>query len=267
METGINLFCYNNEISIDRQIELMRQNGFRNTFMMADGSKLTDETVGKLNAADITLATLHAPFFGINEVWKQGEMGDKVLRGLIDGVKRCEEYNIPVLVVHLSSKYPPPMITDIGVQRLKRLMETAQASGVKIAYENQRCLSNISLVFEHFEDAGFCWDTGHEGCFTSGWEYMPLFGDKLATVHIHDNFGVKDNDEHLLPYDGSIDFSRVAKHLVKANYDGCIMLEVFRGNSNQYNYITDAEYYARAADAANRLAKEIEILKKQRIYK
>ena len=27
METGINLFSYNDEISVDRQIELMRENG------------------------------------------------------------------------------------------------------------------------------------------------------------------------------------------------------------------------------------------------
>lgn len=263
METGINLFCYNNEISIDRQIELMQQNGFKNTFMLSDCAELTDETVGKLKSADITLATLHAPFRGINAIWKAGEAGDKVLESLIDGVRKCDKYNIPVLVVHLSSKYPPPMISDIGIQRFRRLMERAQTSGVVIAYENQRCLSNISLMIEQFEAARFCWDTGHEGCFTSGWEYMPLFGYKLATVHIHDNLGVKDSDEHLLPYDGKLDFGKVAIHLAKANYDGCIMLEVFRGNSNKYDATTAEEYYTRAAAAANRLAKEVEILQKQ----
>ncbi len=263
METGINLFCYSNEISIDRQIELMRKNGFKNTFMLSDSAKLTDETISKLKASDITLATLHAPFRGINEIWKQGEAGDKVLEGLIDGVRKCERYNIPILVVHLSSKYPPPMITDIGVQRFKELMEKAKHSSVKIAYENQRCLSNIALAMEQFEDSGFCWDTGHEGCFTSGREYMSLFGDKLVTVHIHDNLGVKDSDDHLLPYDGKLDFGSVAKHLVAADYSGCIMLEVFRSNSNQYDDVTDEEYYARAAAAANRLAKEIEVLRKQ----
>ena len=263
METGINLFCYNNEINIDRQIRLMQQNGFKNTFMLSDCARLTHENVGKLKTAGITLSTLHAPFRGINKIWEKGEAGDRILESLIDGVKKCERYDIPVLVTHLSSKYPPPMITDIGVQRFKRLMEAAQASGVKIAYENQRCLSNISLALEHFESAGFCWDTGHEGCFTPGKEYMPLFGDRLTTVHIHDNFGIKDNDEHLLPYDGVLDFGKVAKHLVKARYDGCIMLEVFRGNSNRYDDITDEEYYARASVAANKLAETVENLKKQ----
>ena len=92
---------------------------------------------------------------------------------------------------------------------------------------------------------------------------MPLFGDKLATVHIHDNFGVKDNDEHLLPYDGVIDFKKIAMHLANVNYDGCIMLEVFRSNSNRYDDVTDEEYYFRAAIAASRLANEVELLKKQ----
>ncbi len=261
METGINLFCYSNELSIDRQIELMRQNGFKNTFMLSDSVALTDANIGKLYDADISLATLHAPFHGINAIWKAGEAGDKVLETLLDGVKKCKSYNIPVLVTHLSSKYPPPMITDVGVCRFEKLMDEAKKCGVKIAYENQRCLSNLALVLEQFENAYFCWDTGHEGCFTPGWEYMPLFGDRLATVHIHDNFGEKDNDEHLLPYDGGLDFTKVAKHLVKAKYDGCIMLEVFRGNSNHYDNITDAEYYTLAASAAKRLANEVEILK------
>lgn len=263
METGINLFCYDDEISIDRQIELMKQNGFKNTFMLSDSVWLTGETVSKLKAAGITLVTLHAPFCGINAIWKEGEAGDKVLESLVDGVEKCARYKVPVLVVHLSSKYPPPMISDVGVCRFKELMDKAKKYGVKIAYENQRCLSNLALALEHFEDAGFCWDTGHEGCFTPGWEYMPLFGDRLATVHIHDNFGVKDSDDHLLPYDGKLNFGKVAKHLAAANYNGCMMLEVFRSNSHHYDNITDEEYYARAASAADRLADEVEKYRRQ----
>ncbi len=258
MEIGINLNCYANEISISRQAELMQKNGFTKTFDMSDSPLVNDEAVEILKNAGISFATLHAPFSKINLIWQTGEDGDKMFESLIDGVRKCEKYNIPVLVVHLSSKLPPPLISDIGNERYKKLMEYAACKGVTIAYENQRVLSNLSYALEVFDDAGFCWDTGHEGCFTPNRQYMPLFGDRLKTVHIHDNMCEYDKDLHLLPFDGRIDFDRVAKQLVDANYNNVLMLEVFRSNNSLYDEITDEEYYRRAGDAARRLREMIE---------
>lgn len=258
METGINLFCYSDEISIDRQIELMSKNGFSNTFMMSDSAALTDKTADKLKTAKISLAALHAPFAGINSIWAKGADGDRMLDRLTDGVKKCALYDVPTLVVHLSSKYPAPLISDAGNERFAKLMDTAQQLGIRIAYENQRCLANIASVMERFENAGFCWDTGHEGCFTPGREYMPLFGKRLSTVHIHDNFCVYNQDSHLLPYDGKLDFDRIARQIAQSEYNGCIMLEAFRKNSGVYVSVSEDDYYFRAAAGAKRLASAIE---------
>jgi sugar phosphate isomerase/epimerase len=258
MEIGINLNCYSNELSIERQAELMKENGFTKTFDMSDSPLVNDETVGILKEAGITFATLHAPFSKINSMWQVGEDGDKMLLSIADGVDKCAKYNIPVLVVHLSSKFPPPRISDIGNERYQKLMDYAACKGVTIAYENQRTLSNLSYALEIFEAAGFCWDTGHEGCFTPNRQYMPLFGDRLKTVHIHDNMCEFDKDLHLLPFDGKIDFNRVAKQLAEAKYNDVLMLEVLRSNSNFYDDIFAEDYYKRAGDAAKRLAEMVE---------
>ncbi len=255
METGIVLFSYlpEGEISVDRQIYLMQKNGFNHTFLMSNSSELTDKNVAKLQDGGIIIDTLHSPFAGINAIWHKGEDGDRMLDLFIDGVKRCSEYKIPTLIMHLSSKYPPPPICDVGYERFKRLVAAAREYDVTLAFENQRCLANLAFIFEQFPDAGFCWDIGHEGCFTSGISFSGLFGDRLCALHIHDNFRIPDNDAHLLPFDGGLDFDHVANELVRLKYDGTLMLEVFRSNSNLYCDTSDEEYYRRAAEGVEKL--------------
>ena len=87
---------------------------------------------------------------------------------------------------------------------------------------------------------------------------MPLFGDRLSALHIHDNDGKYNSDLHLIPYDGTIDFDIVAKEIAQSGYDGSIMLELSRGNSHLYDSLSPEEYYGHASKAANRLREYIE---------
>ena len=145
-----------------------------------------------------------------------------MLDELTDTVDRCYNYRIPTMVVHLSAG-KAPRISDIGYERFSRLMEYADKSGVTIAYENQRMLANIAFALEEFPKAKFCWDTGHEACFTNGRRYMPLFGDRLAALHIHDND--KLGDRHQIPFSMNIDFDAVTKALKEIGYNGYLTLE------------------------------------------
>jgi sugar phosphate isomerase/epimerase len=55
---------------------------------------------------------------------------------------------------------------------------------------------------------------------------MPLFGKKLIFTHLHDNSGAFDHDEHLIPFDGSIDWSDVAKGIKESEFGGILDVEV-----------------------------------------
>lgn len=260
MDTGINLFCYSeeNDISIEKQIELMLENGFGHTFIMEDSPHLTDSLVDKVKRSGLVFDTLHAPFYGINSIWREGEEGERMLNNLTDAVEKCAAYDIPVIVMHLSSGKPAPIISDIGNRRFANLMERARDKNVTIAFENQRFIANIASVMEQHEDAGFCWDVGHEGCFTKGLKFMQLFGNRLSAVHIHDNHHLPDEDEHLIPYDGITDYEEIAKTLARYGFSGTVMLEVFRSESEKYRDFTPEEYYNRAGIAARKLATEIQ---------
>lgn len=212
--------------------------------------------------AGMTLETLHAPFKGcINHMWLEGEEGDAALNTLTDAVTFCHNAGVPMTVVHLSSGEDAPPITDVGRERFARLVAYAREMGVKIAFENQRKLANIAWAFEAFdkeEHVGFCWDCGHEGCFTPGRHYMPLFGHKLFCLHLHDNDGGYNHDLHQIPFDGALDLDYVARTLRESGFPGTVMLEISHGNDPRYADLTPAEYLQRAANAAKRLRDMIE---------
>lgn len=256
MKIGISHNCYG-KISLTDEIRLMKENGFTATFMGNEHDDF-DDTVKAFRAAGIEVETIHAPFDRINDLWLPGEAGDRMLDRLIRSLQDAHRNRIPVVVIHMSSGVNPPIISDIGNQRFARLMETAKELGVVPAFENQRKLANLALMFEYHEDARFCWDTGHEACFAGGREYMPLFGEHLVALHVHDNTCEPDKDYHMIPYDGKIDFDRVARQIARSPFHGTIMLELGRWNHPAYADVSAEEYFQRAGIAAKRLADAVE---------
>ena len=208
------------------------------------------------SANGLIYETIHAPFGHINDIWREGEDGDRMLDELLFSVDACVASGAPILVVHLSSGVKAPSITDIGRGRFDRLIKHAESKGVTLAFENQRKLGNIGWVFDEYENCDtvrFCWDCGHEACFTFGREYMPLFGKKLVCTHIHDNSAEFNADQHLIPFDGKIDFSRFAEHIRNSGYTGPLTLEVIPSNSNRYVGVCADDYLQKAANAIKKL--------------
>ena len=244
---------YSDEEYIKRIADL----GFKATFSGVCDKKRQYDIANLCDKTGVTFETLHAPFpsLGINGMWLMGPVGSKMLKDLKASVDNCVLAGVGILVVHLSSGELAPPVTNKGRARFTELVEYAARKNVKIAFENQRKLANISWAFEAFpkdSNVGFCWDLGHESCFTIGREYMPLFGDRLICTHIHDNFGVYNGDEHIIPFDGKIDYNRKMELIKKYGYEGSLMLEVFKNNF--YKDITNEEYLEKAAKAAKKLA-------------
>ena len=230
--------------------------GFGATFTEYAPEKTLFEYANAFSKHNIAYETIHAPFDSINDMWLDKPGADDALSRLCLTVNVCKSLSVPVAVVHLSSGVNAPSITDIGRYRYKRLVEYAAECGVKIAFENQRKLANIAWAceeFENYENVGFCWDVGHEGCFAHGREYMPLFGKRLICTHIHDNDLKPNHDLHMIPFDGRIDFYKVAKQIKANGFAGTLMLELMIDNSDYYVNSSPRAYIERAAFAAKRL--------------
>ncbi len=264
MKIGISWDAYGDgELNIKEQISFLKKYGFEATFAMSDNPKL-DEITHDVRSQGITPDTCHAPFRGINRIWSDNSDGDDALRMLKDSVDACARNSIPVDVVHLSSGDNAPRISDAGYRHFKELVDYADSKGVQIAFENQRKLANIAFAMEEFPSAGFCWDAGHEACFAYGREYMPLFGSRLAALHIHDNFGVHNGDRHMIPFDAGLDFDKISSFIADSGFEGTVMLELMRHTSGEYEDFSPDEYYERAAGAAKRIRNMIEEKRKNR---
>jgi len=221
-----------------------------------------DEFANQLNKYGVSFENLHAPFGHINDIWHDGEPGEDMLKDLLACVDCCHRTAIPYMVVHLSSGNNAPPVTDIGRARFTQLVDHAIGKNVAIAFENQRKLANLAWAMETFQDeklVGFCWDCGHEGCFTPGREYMPLFGNRLIGTHIHDNYGVYNQDSHLVPFDGGLDFPRIARQIRESEFTGSLLLELIPEKTPAYMQMTPVEYLAHAAQAAKRLRDMVDV--------
>lgn len=248
VDIGINFNSYLN-IDNNERIRLMKKYGFNHTFIVVS-QKDVDEQFELCEANGIVVDSCHGPYKGINNIWLDSDEGDDVYFDFADAVNMCAEHHVPYLVLHLSSGVNPPHISDIGYERFSKLAQLAKEKNVTLAFENQRKIANLAFALEEFKDAVLCWDCGHEGCFAKGKQFMPMFGERMKIVHLHDNHKEFNQDLHMIPYDASIDFDHVCAMLKQYGFNETVMLEIHETN---YDGIDPEEFYRRAAEAANRI--------------
>lgn len=166
----------------------------------------------------------------------------KMLRD-IEAAGICE---IPWLVFHPATSYDGAsysrrLTLKNEIERFKRFGEVADRHGVGIAIENVGCTKNRDKLFGTIpEDLlelldclgddkvfGICWDTGHGNLNRVNQpEAIRQMGQHLKALHIHDNFGEK--DEHQLPYLGNIEWEPLLQALKEVKYAGDFTYECFR---------------------------------------
>lgn len=262
-KSGINIDAFepNNskKSNLKNTIKLIADLGFGAIFNDASFEKPPTEVAEYCARYGLLYQFVHAPFRGTNNIWLDKTAGDEMYSKIITSVNEASDAGVPVAVVHISSTYTPPPISEVGANRFKKIVEHAHNKNVKIAFENLRVPGYLEWAMNTFNDAsnvGFCWDTGHENCFTEGVDFMSLYGDKLLCTHIHDNHCEKSGDLHLIPFDGKIDFAKVASQLKKSGYRGPLMLEVFSKNEI-YRNVSELEFFQKAHNSITKIQKLI----------
>lgn len=238
-------------------MECIAATGFNNVFTCGNDGDFISFVRKRCEALGLKYETLHAPFGMINGIWFS-DSGREVVGTLKHSCELASENGIGIVVTHLSSGENCPPVTDAGLKNFDELINFAAKKNITLAFENQRKLANIAMIFELYgkdTNVGFCWDVGHEKCFARGREYMPLFGDRCIATHIHDNNMRYNVDEHLIPFDGSIDFRRTAELLKQYDYKGSLMLELDLPNesNDKYKELSLEQFVKKAYAAINRL--------------
>jgi len=143
----------------------------------------------------------------------------------------------------------------VSVTRLRRMIDKAEQLEVNIAVENQ-CApeknERAMEILEMFDSPrfGMCYDSGHGNTFKSigtGKEMLRRFGHKLMALHLHDNDG--SGDQHLLPFDGTVDWPSLMRQVEALGYKGPTTLEM----GGVYPELTAEEFLRRAYARAVKL--------------
>jgi sugar phosphate isomerase/epimerase len=114
---------------------------------------------------------------------------------------------------------------------IDEIVAVARPLGVRLALENipdglSTPDSIVPLIEEELEhpDLGACLDFGHAHLMGGVVDAIEAFSGVLATTHLHDNHGGR--DEHLPPFEGTIEWPRALMALEKIGYAGVMMVEV-----------------------------------------
>jgi sugar phosphate isomerase/epimerase len=201
---------------------------------------------GWLADARLELVSVHAP---VSESFAAGRWGALLNLASADSTKRehaageatralqiARRLPFRTFVVHagitrVQQQAPGENTRDAARRSIEELATVAKPLGVTIAVEliaNE--LSRAGSLVHFVEDvleagaASVCLDLGHAHLDGDVVDTIETVSEHIALVHAHDNRGR--NDDHLLPFEGTIDWEAAVTALQKVGYDGTIVLEV-----------------------------------------
>ena len=265
MKLGIVADCIRENKEIEN-LKLIKEHGFQSFFSSEKeyGVRYVADLKNEAVKLGLNYEFIHGPFVGINEMWTSQE-DPKIFFEFQEAIDAAHNAGVQAVVAHVSSGRMPPQISSVGLERFDTWVEYATKKGVVLAFENLRKLGNFAYLMDRYEKEDYvkyCYDCGHEHCYTRTVPFLPIYGNRLLCTHLHDNFGANEEttdggDLHLLPFDGNIDFQKVMGELSKTGYQGSLMLEVF---NERYSQLSPDEFlqdvYARAKKLSDYFMRE-----------
>ncbi|MBQ4061603.1 MAG: sugar phosphate isomerase/epimerase [Christensenellaceae bacterium] len=219
---------------LKERFELIRHAGFDtvctwwdDTFSNTDGPKEAQCELAK--KAGLTIEHSHLSYYGCDALWKSSANGDDLCRRYINDVVSASKSGIDTLVFH-----PYDKVSDFWDKewaffypRMLKIADAAYKYGVRIAVENLRESQMTRKIIDSFSfnpNIGLCFDSGHANITEpNDFSLITERPEKLFALHLHDNDTVK--DQHLLPFEGTIDWKAFIKALLSTKYSGSFMLE------------------------------------------
>lgn len=217
--------------------------------------------------AGIEISQVHGPWtWPIREVTQEGRL--ERLESMKKSIRYTSLLGCKNWVVH---PHMPFDLKDVGTGHehltwdmnlafFRELLKVAKECDVIICLENMPFAElsiskpqDILKLVKEIDDDNFkiCLDTGHVAFFRelSVGDSVRQLSGYIRTFHIHDT--VYDNDLHLMPYFGRIDWADFIESLKEINYKGVFSLETLPSRK-----LSDEVFDEMGASLAN-LAKEM----------
>jgi sugar phosphate isomerase/epimerase len=219
-------------IPIQERLRLIREAGFQTVLHWWDDSFIETEKLSKEEQADLIrreglrIENAHLQFDRVNHLWLDTQDGQAVFEGYLSDLDGLAEHDIPTAVLHHTTGSNPPPVSDIGMYRMRMLTERAEQRGVRLAMENVRNTQILVRILDQIDSPflGLCYDSGHDYIWSPApYELLRRYQNRLFAVHLHDNLG--QDDDHLAPGTGKINWELVREELGRSSYAGSFTLE------------------------------------------
>lgn len=200
---------------------------------------------GWVEDSGMALHGIHAP---ITESLIDGQCGATFSLASSDNARRqhavreaaaalaiAREIPCDLLVVHVGvptgTARPGDNSRAAAVRSVAEIVTLAEPLKVRVAVEVipndlSSAAALVTMLDRDFEGtgAGICLDFGHAHLMGDLPDAIETAAEHLITTHVHDNR--RREDDHLVPYEGTIDWAAALVTMRKIGYDGTYMMEV-----------------------------------------
>jgi sugar phosphate isomerase/epimerase len=199
-----------------------------------------------LRETGLTLNSVHAPItdvFGAGDKWaatysnavSDAGLRQAAVREAEAALQVAKHLPFDVLVVHLGTpagKHEPgDNNRGAALRSAEEICRLAEPLGVRLALEVipndlSTPASLVSMLERDLDTpaAGICMDFGHAFLGGDLADAIETASEHLIATHVHDNH--KRDDEHLVPYQGSINWDTALMSMQKIGYDGTYLMEL-----------------------------------------
>ncbi len=189
-----------------------------------------------------------------NPLWQEGARGDEIVQRYCDEITEMTARGIHLGVAHETWGHPEMPLNDLGLSRIGRIISWAEKKQFVIGFENSITPDvHLRAVLDRFDSpsARFTFDTGHWNAFAPKSNFPFEYADRLVITHIQDNDG--SGDQHRIPFDGTVDYARLApvlRHAKRLTFECAARSK----NPALYGNMTYFEHIERLYHAARRIA-------------
>jgi sugar phosphate isomerase/epimerase len=250
---GISTHLYHRQRLTEEHLQELAAHGFDQIELFATRShfdyhdaRAIDALDGWLHRAGLSLHSIHAPiverivdaqWIGVLSLASPDEaVRARAASETAAALEVARQIPIKVLVVHLGipdAEMPAGQSNDARAahRSLGEICEMAAPLGVRVAVEViPNRLSSADALTRMLEDdldfpnAGICLDFGHALLMGDLIDAIEAVSGLLLTTHVHDN--LKKDDDHLVPFEGAIDWAAALTSMQKIGYEGTLLFEV-----------------------------------------
>lgn len=239
MEFGISTQIFRTQLVTVDRLEALRKAGYRRIELFCNRPHLDFHDRKLIRAIGrwfqenaLPSPSMHLPFMEMTgarqKVWispldPEHRLRDRAMDEIKRSLELADVLAPEYVVFHLGipGEHFSPVAFEYAYAAIAQIRTF---SGVQVMIENiPNEISTIERIREFksvaaIPEIGICYDTGHGHLMgvTDGFEH-------ISTTHIHDNNG--ENDQHLWPFEGTMNWPLLIERLVLANYQGPFMFE------------------------------------------